>query len=140
MKKMILLLAVVFTLISTSAVANDLVFVAGDVKIILDKNDVMYCSNCGYGEQFVPIKGPAPMFTGISGPDAYFRDRFLIIVRTDMGTSCPAGDWYAIDLQNRTSRKLELPNCDETAVSYTSSKGKVTVVFTQGKKVKKFSF
>lgn len=120
---------------------SDVVFIAGDTRIYLNNDGRMGCSYCGYGEKIALINGSAPYFSGTgSGPQAYFQDRFLLVARTDMGRSCDAGSWYAIDLRNRISKKLPLPNCDEVSASFAGANGQVVVKLAQGKKVSTFSF
>lgn len=127
---------------SVTALAADVVFTDGSTKILVDaKTDKMYCTNCGYGAEMKPIVGPVPMFEGIgSGVENYFKNKGILIVRSDMGVSCLAGQYTVIDLNTRTSKELSLPNCNEAAATYATDKGKAVMRVKQGKKVTTFTF
>lgn len=138
MRNVMIVVSILLTLFFVSTVSGDeLVFIAGETKIVMDKDENLRCSYCGYGENFVPITGPTP---SMREPRAFFMDRFLIIVREDQGTSCPSGEWYAIDLRNHISKVLPLPNCTEPTTQYIEKNGKLTITFSQGKRTTKYSF
>lgn len=121
--------------------ANEVVFTDGSTKILLnDKQDKMFCTYCGFGDQMKSIAGPIPVFGGVSGVNNYFKEQLVIIVWTDGGTSCPSGQYTAIDLRTRMSKDLDLPNCGEAKATYTSEKGKAIMRVKQGKKVTTFTF
>ncbi len=139
-KKLLLGLALLCT--GAIATAAEIVFIAGDVKILVDsRQNKMYCIYCGYGDQLKPIAGPVPDFFGTgSGLQNYFKDRNLVIVKTDTGISCESGQYTAIDLTARTSRNLNFPSCEGEKVIYPTQGGKAVMQVIQGKKVSTYSF
>lgn len=140
MKKYLVGLGLLFTGVIASAA--EIVFIAGDVKILVDsRQNKMYCTYCGYGEQMKPISGPVPDFFGTgSGLQNYFKDRNVVIVKTDTGISCESGQYTAIDLTARTSRNLNFPSCEGEKVTYSTQGGKAVMQVTQGKKISIYSF
>ena len=61
MRNVMIVVSILLTLFFVSTVSGDeLVFIAGETKIIMDKDENLRCSYCGYGDIFVPITGPTP--------------------------------------------------------------------------------
>ena len=133
-------LAILFSCFS--AKASDVVFADGSTKILVDnKQNKMFCTNCGGGNEVRLISGPVPGFEGIgSGVEKYFKEEGILIVRTDMGTSCLSGQYIVIDLNVRTSKELNFPSCNEAQTRFSSEKGKAIMRIKQGKKVTVFKF
>lgn len=133
-------LAILFSCFS--ARAADVVFADGNTKILVDnKQNKMFCTNCGGGNEAKAIAGPIPGFEGIgSGVEKYFKEEGILIVRTDLGTSCLSGQYTVIDLNARTSKELNFPSCNEAQASFSSEKGKAVMRIKQGKKVTVFTF
>lgn len=140
--KMKLLIGLLLLSAGAIASAAEIVFIAGDVKILVDsRQNKMYCTYCGYGEQTKPIAGPVPDFFGTgSGLQNYFKDRRVVIVKTDTGTSCESGQYTAIDLVAHTSKNLDFPSCEGEKVTYSTQGGKAVMQVTQGKKITVYTF
>lgn len=137
-----LLMGVLLLCAGATVNAAEVVFIAGDVKILVDsRQNKMYCTYCGYGEQLKAIAGPVPDFFGTgSGLQNYFKDRRIVIVKTDTGTSCESGQYTAIDLVAHTSKNLDFPSCEGEKVTYFTQGRKAVMQVRQGKKVSTFTF